>query len=471
MKRIISILILCTILLCACGEQNVGTDTESEAGVTTIEKAPEYRLPERKNYNKTFTILAADGRSELYDAEQNGDVVNDAVWKRNTAVEDHLGLKLEFVKKDSGWQVAKEYNELITSTVLANDDSFDLMTGPITTIPKLASGGLFMNIHDMNIDVNNPWWIADMDDTAAINGKLYAIAGDFAVSLYNSINVMFVNDTLLGKFNLENPYELVRSGKWTLDKMLEMTADVTVDLDGDGKIDIGDDMIAIVSQNNPLRSLQSSFGIDIFKKNGDDIEFKGLSDQLASSTETLKRLISTSELIMTYGSYEDSAIPFMEDRNLFFTCALRITSLLREKTGDFGIIPLPKFNEDQADYRVDVPLSTVVWCVPVSASDMEMTADFMEVFSYYSRENVIPAYYETTLKDKYSRDSDTVEMLDLIRQSLEMTFDSYMGSNFKVNPFTSVETIIVNSLSPSSYIAENQTAWLTELQNLLDAYK
>ena len=61
---------------------------------------------------------------------------------------------------------------------------------------------------------------------------------------------------------------------------------------------------------------------------------------------------------------------------------------------------------------LDVSQSAVLWAVPITASDMELTAKFCEVFAHYSKEYVIPAFYETTLQEKFSRDADTKEMLE-----------------------------------------------------------
>jgi len=57
----------------------------------------------------------------------------------------------------------------------------------------------------------------------------------------------------------------------------------------------------------------------------------------------------------------------------------------------------------------------------------------MEALNAESYKSVVPAYYEDALKGKYSRDSDTAEMLDLI--SSKMAFD-----------FSFVHTASVSSL-------------------------
>ena len=52
------------------------------------------------------------------------------------------------------------------------------------------------------------------------------------------------NKSVIDANSLADPYELVDSGKWTLDAMHELMAAVTSDIDGDGKI-TADDMMGV----------------------------------------------------------------------------------------------------------------------------------------------------------------------------------------------------------------------------------
>lgn len=45
---------------------------------------------------------------------------------------------------------------------------------------------------------------------------------------------MLFNKQMVTDYNLENPYEIVKAGKWTFEKMMEMGAVVVGDLDGGG---------------------------------------------------------------------------------------------------------------------------------------------------------------------------------------------------------------------------------------------
>lgn len=117
--------------------------------------------------------------------------MDDAVYLRNLKTEEHLGIDIEFVLKDSSWQVAAEYSKIITSAIMAGDNTYDLMTGAMTVIPKLALDSNFVNILELPIDLDNPWWVTSLRDTAAINGKLYALVGDLSLTLYNKESIVY----------------------------------------------------------------------------------------------------------------------------------------------------------------------------------------------------------------------------------------------------------------------------------------
>lgn len=475
MKKKIAFLLVCLMtaqLLVSCGETDTPVADDTSAPIETTEAAPTYNLPAKEdNGQRTFTILAAGNRNERYNADQTGDVVDDAVYFRNIKTEEHLGIDIEYVEKDSGWQVAAQYSAEITSTVMAGDNTYDLVTGAMTVIPKLAMGNNFMNVLEMDIDLANPWWISGLTDTAAINGKLYSLIGDLSVTMYGTSSVVYFNSQLQDDYKLGSFYDMVRDGKWTVDAMLAAAKGITLDLNGDSAIVRDDDQIAITGHYTPFASLQASTQIELFKRDGNGLAFGGLNERMVTLYEKFTNAVADGTLFMKNGeAYEVWAAPFTENRNLFHISTLNTTAVLRDMKGDFGILPLPKFDETQEDYILDVSQSAVLWAVPITASDRELTAKFCEVFAYYSKEYVIPAFYETTLQEKFSRDADTKEMLEIIRGGLRLTLDGYLNHCFSPTPFTTIATLVQSGTEPASYIAANEAAWQTQLQDVIKAY-
>lgn len=86
---------------------------------------------------------------------------------------------------------------------------------------------------------------------------------------------------------------------------------------------------------------------------------------------------------------------------------------------DFGIIPYPKYDEAQKDYKTFSKAGFAALIIPSCTADPQMSADVTTVLSAESYKKVVPAYYDITLKTKTSRDNDSEEMLDIIRAGFD----------------------------------------------------
>ena len=89
---------------------------------------------------------------------------------------------------------------------------------------------------------------------------------------------------------------------------------------------------------------------------------------------------------------------------------------------DYGIIPYPKYDETQEEYRTTSHNAVSMMCFPVTVKDPEMSAIITEALCAESYRNVIPQYYDIALKAKGARDDESGEMIDLIRDSLIFDF-------------------------------------------------
>ena len=94
---------------------------------------------------------------------------------------------------------------------------------------------------------------------------------------------------------------------------------------------------------------------------------------------------------------------------------------LRGMETDFGILPFPKYDENQANYLslVNAYIGSAL-SVPATANPEESGA-VLEAMAYESRYTLQPAYYDVMLKNKVSRDSDSEDMLKIIFGN--MTYD------------------------------------------------
>ena len=102
-KRTLAILLASLMLLpvlAACGEVEEPTDTKPSSQTTSAEEGensiPDDELPNDLYYNgETITFISVNDMD--YD-ELTGDTVEDAVYERNKAVEERLGVKINVIK-------------------------------------------------------------------------------------------------------------------------------------------------------------------------------------------------------------------------------------------------------------------------------------------------------------------------------------------------------------------------------------
>jgi hypothetical protein len=128
----------------------------------------------------------------------------------------------------------------------------------------------------------------------------------------------------------------------------------------------------------------------------------------------------------THGAYTDSSSNYMDnmfraDRALMYATYFEKITALRDMESDFGILPYPKYDTDQETYSSTSRDNFDLFVVPIDVKDPEFTGIITEALCAESYRSVVPKYYDVVLKSKTSRDEESAEMIDIIRDNL--TFD------------------------------------------------
>ena len=116
--------------------------------------------------------------------------------------------------------------------------------------------------------LEKPWWDGRVTKDMAIADKVFFSTGDISILDNECTMVMFFNKELVTDYTLDDPYTLVREKKWTIDKVGEMAAAVTHDVDGDGKMTDADAWGMTAAFNAPI-SLYFASGERIVDKDAD----------------------------------------------------------------------------------------------------------------------------------------------------------------------------------------------------------
>ncbi len=129
-----------------------------------------------------------------FDAEETGDIIDDAVHKRNRDVSERLGVDFNFIEGPGAWGGREEFTRNVTTSVMANDQAYDIIGGYSMATAALAVGDYLCDLNDTEyLDFSKPWWSDSLLKEATINGHLFIASGDIATSLTGSMYAVFFN--------------------------------------------------------------------------------------------------------------------------------------------------------------------------------------------------------------------------------------------------------------------------------------
>ena len=410
-------------------ENNSQSNTAESVEGTTAEQVIPFPHDDAIDLGgKSFKILIDKQWSgnnldiEDYDIEaMNGEVLNDAIYKRNMLIEEKYNLKLEGVHADDNIET------MTNKTIKAGIDEYDAIAPRLMNAAKFAQKGYGVNMYNTALTLDAPWWDQNILKDTSIGGAAYFISGDIFIKHYDGIAMLMFNKALLGKLGLESPYNLVNNNQWTMDNFNKLVKGVYQDLNQDGKHDRYD-QYGFVTQADYVTSFINGSGQRFVTKDANDLPvFPNNLEQLSNIFDKMLEVYVDDTYCMhrdAYGKEKGSgqlvqAWVFPEGRGLFYWGFPRYMGLfLRDMTDDFGIVPIPKWDSSQDRYYATVNnWHSYTYMIPVTVSDVERNSIILDAMAYEGRKLIRPAYYDVCLQRKYTRDDDSSAMLDIIFSS------------------------------------------------------
>ena len=487
MKKILSlVLALCLLAssFASCSEKPdaAAPDQGSAApAAETVPPVPETeettildRLPEKKFDGRDFTILLRTGMEyEFISEDLTGEIINDAVYERNSYLEDRYNIGIAYVDRSTTWGSGDRFNPELNSMILSGDSNFDIVAGYAAMILGAVQKGLFLNWYDIpHIDVAERWWSAQIADSLTINKKLFAMTGDIALSVWEDMVCMYFNQKLAVDYGTPDFYELVRNGDWTFEEMLSIVSGVSGDLNGDGRTS-QDDLFGYISYwSTAIDSYMPAFDIQVVKRGEDGwLYYTMNTERMIGALEKMQALFPSGSNFSLMLSSGDLQKIFQEDRALIFAHDLRTSAKLRDMETDYGIVPYPKYDAQQEKYYSTATDIFSLMLFPSTVSDLDFVGCVTEAMCAVSSAKVIPAYYDIALKDKYNRDQQSAEMLDIIRDSL--IFDVGYLNSFALNTagHLFVQLVREGKTDFASSYAKNEKVYLKQLAKMQGAYE
>ncbi|MBQ2709207.1 MAG: hypothetical protein IJF67_13150 [Clostridia bacterium] len=466
--------------LAACGSSPAAADTAegTTAPEVTDTTAPEVveMLPdvEKKDYDGAiFNILAPKWglyKQYFFADEQTGEAMNDAIYERVLMVEEYLGV-------DITHQLEGTINDVrpkVEAAVMSGDEPYQLvLTHCIQDLGAMVTEELLYDWNTLpGVNLTREYWNQSCNEYLELYGKQYYANSDFMLADPNGV---LFNKTMIDEFKLESPFKLVREGKWTIDKMFEMGANVTTDLDGSGTFDLADRYGVTTERDWINCSFLYSSGLRVTENADGAFKLNFYNDKMVDMVEKLYRgfIESGDALAFKQNAKPENGLRMDSGRVLFQIEALVRLSNYRETTVDFGILPYPKLDEAQEGYTTND--WSGLMAIPAAIKNPEMVGEVCEMLAYYSGDTTIPAYYDLMLGEKLARDTESKEMLELIFDGI--TYDpaiTYLGfSSYTRNLFYTVPYMIIEQASNhvASWYEQNSKGAEAEIEDFLAAVK
>jgi hypothetical protein len=93
---------------------------------------------------------------------------------------------------------------------------------------------------------------------------------------------------------------------------------------------------------------------------------------------------------------------------------------MRNMIDEFGVVPIPKYDESQEEYKTLLHDQFTVVSIPttVTGDRLDMVSAVLEALGSAGYRVVRPVYYEDTLRTKIAQDPQSAEMMDIIVEGI-----------------------------------------------------
>ena len=444
---------------------------EQVSGVGAEAEDAEASLPELDLGGYTVSFYSGRPVPGIYAEELTGETINDAVFNRNTALSEKYNFNINYTESDGSARITTVMN-----TVLAGDDAWQV----------LVDGGNFFNgfivngmLNDMNTlkyqDYSKPWWHENLNKGISLRNHLYMSVSPMLLLTYMSAYHPFVNADLAANLGVDvkDLYQDVRDGKWTVDRMIDLAGKGSADLNGDGVMDHTDQW-GLQSAAFGGYTIGVGSGFQIARKdNNDEPYFSMISDESMTLWDKLcDRLFSDSgtylatQNIKGVNIWDGQYAIFREGRALVFIGNLE--NQMREYEYNYAVLPMPKYDEQQELYYHTASCwNAPMMGVPVTAADTDKVSFILEAMSKASYEDVMPAFYRDYMERKLVRDEESIEMLNIIYNSIFFDCGSLYNWGALVEAAGELAVEGVNNL-PAKFAAKESSAE-SEMKAMLDA--
>ena len=426
-----------TLLSCAGDTtETTANTTDTTAATETVDNSTDENgylkddLPELDFGGETIHLLYwEDVENQEFDAEEmTGELINDAIYQRNTATEERLGMVYNWIGTPGNGGNIDAYVGKVRESHMAGDAAYDILASYSRSIAACMVNGFMTNLDDAAyLDYEKPWWPDNLLAESTINDRLYFVSGDISTNALHMMYCVYFNKQLLLDYTLEDPQELVLADQWNLDKLIEMSSNVYQDTNGSAKKDV-DDFFGLVLSSYHNDAFYTGSELKLVEKDNDKV--LKISDDFYSekTVDLLLKLSAWENTDDVYLNDSDYEKPFTENRSLFIVNRAQYAfKALRNADVSYGIVPVPKYDENQQNYRTVMGNPVTLYGVTLSTPKKETCTAVLECMGSYGYRLTTPAIFENSMKVRYSDNDVNAQMYDIVRESISFELGRFLN--------------------------------------------
>ena len=453
MKKLLCILLAALMLvgaLASCGtvtdDPAVTTGNGNNGTVQEEETRESLDIPDTRYDDTELCFLTRDESEwstlEIFAEDQTSesDNISTAVFERNDRIFQTYGVTITELKKTTG-----EHHGTLSNEVSAPTGDFQAVITNTSGSASFASNGFLWNLNSEEIehlDFTKAWWDNNMAEGMSIDGRLYFATGDLLTSDNDATFAIMFNKQLVKDYSIPDLYALVENGEWTMDELYKYEQLAVADNNGNNTLDYDSDICGLAYTGDVPYCMIFGGGITLCTKDEDDMPVYSLDIQRADDIAEKGKLIFSKDYTIDLNKvvtdsgitmYEAGAKTFGEGHALFMGEVMQCVTRMRGYDVDFGILPYPKFNTQQADYCSMMHLTASCVSIPksVSGDTLTMVTSMIEAMAYHAVDTLTVQYYEINLKTKGAKDEQSGPMMDMILSSrvCDLSYYYQWGSN------------------------------------------
>ena len=445
----IAALILIISLLSSCGGEAVSPSSgTADAGAKSAENASDPDtttevsdgLPDTDLQGFTLKIHHFDDSwltwalTQLEATEENGELLNDSIYRRNRSIEERFNCKLDITDQPNIDE------STLQTAALAGDDGYDVWFAyDLRIVGAIQYLSSWNEIPHLRLDAE--WWNPQASEVFDLGGKLYAAAGNYSLSVLSRAAGYSFNKEIFNNLNLgEDIYRISSDGKWTLQKMYDYSKAAASDLNGDSVMDENDRFGISGSWKEVMNRMILGSEINYISKDENGYPVFSLVNDEASITKIMHIYDLFTDPDVYHGvkanvAETNSIGDFKNGGTLFVVDNLLGLGRKRDYDIDIGFVPCPKYDESQEKYYAPsfgAEISVILKNVPEDRYDN--IGLILEAMAFATNRDIIPDYKEVLLKTKYARDNESEAMIDIVINSISFEFGLNAWQETVANP-------------------------------------